>query len=77
MLQRIKFAQLLAQQQQSGRLGSLPSVKYNAATQREDTHWERTTIHCITFLIIPPLLAGEYQSQQAKKWSLSLKSSLI
>ena len=55
MLQRIKFAQLLAQQQQSGRLGSLPSVKYNAATQREDTHWERTTIHCITFLIPPPL----------------------
>ena len=38
MLQRIKFAQLLAQQQQSGRLGSLPSVKYNAAAQREDTH---------------------------------------
>ena len=67
MLRRIKFAQLLAQQQQPGRLGSLPSVKYNAAAGTH-TGEKTSSIHCITFLP----LAEEYQNQHAKKRSLSL-----
>ena len=42
-LQRIKFAQLLAQQQQSGRLGSCRLRSTMQQHQRETTHWQRYT----------------------------------